>query len=156
MEYSISLKITAAAILMRCTTAKRIDWCGGPQNPLESAKTARVATTVFLACKNETLGLNISPSFFKESNRLCAIWRMCYSLVEDTNVRSNEYTAAAAECSYKFGKVAEFLFPKWKQEYNFDEATFYDALKRCAIPHLPKGVMYGLKSVDYFRYFASG
>ncbi|XP_075539410.1 uncharacterized protein LOC142574133 isoform X3 [Dermacentor variabilis] len=110
---------------------KNFPWCGGRLNPLETAKTGRVATAVLFSCKEATQRLNISSGFLKEIDRICAAWRLCYSVGEDA---SNT----------------------WTEKYNINIDSFADALQRCAFPKFPKGVNYVLKTIDYFRYFASG
>ncbi|XP_075539404.1 uncharacterized protein LOC142574131 isoform X4 [Dermacentor variabilis] len=110
---------------------KTFPWCGGPQNPMEAAKTGRVATAVFFSCKDEVQRLNISSAFIQEVDRMCAVWRLCYAFGEDTN-------------------------NTWRQKYNVNIDSFIGAFQRCAFPKFPKGVIYGLKTLDYFRYFASG
>ncbi|XP_075539407.1 uncharacterized protein LOC142574132 isoform X3 [Dermacentor variabilis] len=110
---------------------KNFPWCGGRLNPLETAKTGRVATAVLFSCKEATQRLNISSGFLKETDRICAVWRLCYSVGEDA---SNT----------------------WTEKYNINMGFFADALQRCAFPKFPKGVNYVLKTIDYFRYFASG
>ncbi|XP_077532211.1 uncharacterized protein LOC144144575 [Haemaphysalis longicornis] len=136
--------------------ADPFEWCGGRLNVLENAKTAAVASRIFWSCRNETMRLNIRPAFIQEVNRICATWRLCYSLLEDSSQNSTSVNQKVMKCISKIGEATQFLFPEWKKLYNFDVNSFHDAMQRCAYPLLPKGVMYGLKSMDYFRYFASG
>ncbi|XP_075539403.1 uncharacterized protein LOC142574131 isoform X3 [Dermacentor variabilis] len=114
---------------------KTFPWCGGPQNPMEAAKTGRVATAVFFSCKDEVQRLNISSAFIQVTMEL-------YN--------------AAGKCTHKFSQAAMFVFPTWRQKYNVNIDSFIGAFQRCAFPKFPKGVIYGLKTLDYFRYFASG
>ncbi|XP_077532210.1 uncharacterized protein LOC144144574 [Haemaphysalis longicornis] len=154
--YAILCIAIHSLLLPHNLAGKKLEWCGGNLNPREAARAARVATSVFWSCKEETVRLNISPAFIKQTDRICALWRLCYSLVEDNYLNGTEVTFAAAECVYKFGEAVQFVFPTWKGLYNFDAASFYEATKKCAFPLVPRGVMYGLKCVDYFRYFISG
>ncbi|XP_075539405.1 uncharacterized protein LOC142574132 isoform X1 [Dermacentor variabilis] len=135
---------------------KNFPWCGGRLNPLETAKTGRVATAVLFSCKEATQRLNISSGFLKETDRICAVWRLCYSVGEDASNATTEIYKVAGECTYKLSHAATFLFPTWTEKYNINMGFFADALQRCAFPKFPKGVNYVLKTIDYFRYFASG
>ncbi|XP_075539406.1 uncharacterized protein LOC142574132 isoform X2 [Dermacentor variabilis] len=114
---------------------KNFPWCGGRLNPLETAKTGRVATAVLFSCKEATQRLNISSGFLKATTEIYKV---------------------AGECTYKLSHAATFLFPTWTEKYNINMGFFADALQRCAFPKFPKGVNYVLKTIDYFRYFASG
>ncbi|XP_075539402.1 uncharacterized protein LOC142574131 isoform X2 [Dermacentor variabilis] len=97
---------------------KTFPWCGGPQNPMEAAKTGRVATAVFFSCKDEVQRLNISSAFIQEVDRMCAVWRLCYAFGEDTNNVTMELYNAAGKCTHKFSQAAMFVFPTWRQKYN--------------------------------------
>ncbi|XP_077507846.1 uncharacterized protein LOC144118962 isoform X2 [Amblyomma americanum] len=125
----------ALMVCFPCSIAAENDqkmrWCGGPLNPWEHAKAAKVATDTFYSCKDEIKTLNVRVAAIKEANRACLGIRLCYAFVEENKNKTLEM-------------------------YNVDVSKYVQSIKRCVRPFVPKDVRYALKTLVYAKDFASG
>ncbi|XP_077532794.1 uncharacterized protein LOC144145162 [Haemaphysalis longicornis] len=131
-------------------------WCGGPLNPWEAAKAARIATGLFLSCKDETIALNIKPSIIKETTRGCAAYRICFAVAEDNRNTTATFFDKYLQCLEKLGKAWTTGYPWVPKKYNIDTDEAVAALRRCGKIIGPGDLIYVLKTVEYFKDFVTG
>ncbi|XP_077532792.1 uncharacterized protein LOC144145161 [Haemaphysalis longicornis] len=144
------------AYMVLCEALQPMRWCGGPLNPWEAAKAGRMATSHFLACKNETIGLNIKASLIKEVPKICSAVRMCFAVAEDNQNTSAIFREKFIQCLEKLGKAWTTAYPWKPKEYNIDTDEVLAAFRRCWKNVRPEDLLYILKTVEYFKDFASG
>ncbi|XP_077532789.1 uncharacterized protein LOC144145159 [Haemaphysalis longicornis] len=131
-------------------------WCGGPLNPLETAKAARMATEVLWSCKDEIMALNIRPSVIKEARKACAGYHLCFAFVQDTNDDSTSFRDKVLDCMEKYGNAWSTAFPDMPEKLNLDVKKTVDAVRRCLKSLKSTDLPYILKTVEYLRDFVSG
>ncbi|XP_077532529.1 uncharacterized protein LOC144144900 [Haemaphysalis longicornis] len=131
-------------------------WCGERLNPREQGKAMRIATESMHACKSDIIRLNLSPFVVQEAQRLCIMFRICFSYAGQTNETVDTFRQSYIHCIDKILHVSEVLNPELFNKYRANATKITEAATRCSYHLIPQDYRYTLVTFGYFKNFISG